>query len=194
MSKGASSEGTAHANNISIIAAKMVRDLLPCSTPLMQPQPCEWAAAKDKKSNRTYYYNVKTRETTWEKPIALAASQQEKDEMTRKKKESAAFFRDIEINIKNKVYNKQLQPYSQHQEQQYQLQRHVHQQHQSQHKTSTMAKTDPSANYSYITNSDIHPSHAPDQCMPPMNAYDYNGTYIAFVYARTVLFSRDMFT
>lgn len=62
----------------------------------------QWKSARDPKSGRIYYYNVKTRATTWDKPIELA-DDIEKQEMVRKKAETAKFFEDMESNIRAKI-------------------------------------------------------------------------------------------
>ena len=182
MSNGSHSEDTAQSNNISIVAASMVRGILPTSVaPLMQTKPCEWAAAKDKKSNRTYYYNVKTRETTWDKPVELAASQQEKEYMIRKKKESTAFFRDMENNIKNTISQKlqlqHIQQYQHHQEHQHQIQGYEYQQRQPQHKHSslTAVTVDPTTNTSYIASCDMDLHRVPGHEISSSNTYNYSG-------------------
>lgn len=33
----------------------------------LKPEKSEWRAAKDPKSGRVYYYNTRTKETTWNK-------------------------------------------------------------------------------------------------------------------------------
>eukprot|EP01038_Epipyxis_sp_PR26KG_P011696 gene11696-15659_t len=63
----------------------------------------EWRSAVDAKSGRTYYYNIKTKETTWSKPLQLA-SPAEQQEMIRKKEETLKFFREMEDNIRNKIH------------------------------------------------------------------------------------------
>lgn len=50
---------------------------------------------------RTYYYNSKTKETTWNKPFELATPA-EQQEMLRSKQEAVKFFRDMEENILTK--------------------------------------------------------------------------------------------
>ena len=67
-----------------------------------------WKEAKDSKSSRTYYYNTKTKETTWTKPIEMATDA-ERVEMIRKKEETKNFFEDMEHNIMNKVLHAQTQ-------------------------------------------------------------------------------------
>jgi len=58
----------------------------------------EWQSAVDPKSGRTYYYNVRTRETQWRKPLELA-SEAERDEMERKERTQREFFSSMEANI-----------------------------------------------------------------------------------------------
>ena len=67
-----------------------------------------WKEAKDSKSSRIYYYNTKTKETTWTKPIEMATDA-ERVEMIRKKEETKNFFEDMEHNIMNKVLQAQAQ-------------------------------------------------------------------------------------
>jgi len=58
----------------------------------------EWQSAVDPKSGRTYYYNVRTRETQWRKPLELA-SEAEREEMERKERTQKEFFAAMEANI-----------------------------------------------------------------------------------------------
>lgn len=68
----------------------------------MSAKTGEWGAAKDPKSGRTYYYNVITKETTWNKPLELATPE-ERVEMLRKKAETMRFFKEMEANIYRKL-------------------------------------------------------------------------------------------
>lgn len=62
----------------------------------------DWRSTKDPKSGKTYYYNVKTRETTWKMPMEMvSASEQEKAKL--KEAESRQFFREMEENILRKM-------------------------------------------------------------------------------------------
>lgn len=67
-----------------------------------QPIITDWRAAEDPKTGRTYYYNKKTRETTWTKPMELATPE-EVAEMKLKKQETLNFFREMEANIIRKI-------------------------------------------------------------------------------------------
>eukprot|EP01031_Cornospumella_fuschlensis_P032098 gene32098-38817_t len=62
----------------------------------------EWRSATDAKSGRVYYYNVRTKETTWNKPLELATPE-EKRIMIVKRDETLQFFREMEANIKRKI-------------------------------------------------------------------------------------------
>ena len=88
----------------------------------------EWKSAVDPKSGRTYYYNTRTKETTWNKvncfcfslvsciflppcithssvfwqPLELATPE-ERREMINKKNETLNFFREMERNIKLRI-------------------------------------------------------------------------------------------
>lgn len=57
-----------------------------------------WRSARDPKTGREYYYNKVTKESTWTKPMELA-SEAERYEMEKKKRETVAFFKDMERNI-----------------------------------------------------------------------------------------------
>jgi len=61
-------------------------------------QQVEWRSAVDPKSGRTYYYNVRTRETQWRKPMELA-SPEERKEMVDKERKQKDFFAAMEANI-----------------------------------------------------------------------------------------------
>jgi hypothetical protein len=58
----------------------------------------DWKSAVDPKSGRTYYYNTKTRETQWRKPIELATPQ-EIHAMQVKERKQKEFFAAMEANI-----------------------------------------------------------------------------------------------
>eukprot|EP01041_Mallomonas_annulata_P010813 gene10813-22561_t len=62
----------------------------------------DWRSAKDPKSGRTYYYNIKTRETTWDMPLVMA-SESERIEILRMKAEARSFFDEMESNIFQKI-------------------------------------------------------------------------------------------
>jgi hypothetical protein len=66
-----------------------------------------WKSTQDQKSGRVYYYNTKTKETTWTKPLELATPV-EQAEMIRKKDETRHFFEDMEMNIMNKISKAQI--------------------------------------------------------------------------------------
>lgn len=58
----------------------------------------DWRSATDPKTGRVYYYNKVTKESTWHKPLELA-SESERREMERKRKETIQFFKEMEENI-----------------------------------------------------------------------------------------------
>lgn len=62
----------------------------------------EWKEVTDSKSGRVYYYNKRTKETTWNKPMELATPK-EREKMIIKKKEQLEFFAEMEANIKRKL-------------------------------------------------------------------------------------------
>ncbi len=57
-----------------------------------------WKTAVDPKSGRTYYYNTKTLETQWRKPLCCATSS-ERRAAIKKEKQTLAFFASMEQNI-----------------------------------------------------------------------------------------------
>lgn len=61
-----------------------------------------WKEVTDSKSGRVYYYNKKTKETTWNKPMELATPK-EREKMLQKKNEQLEFFAEMEANIKRKI-------------------------------------------------------------------------------------------
>ena len=76
-----------------------------------------WRSTTDSKSGRIYYYNTKTKETTWTKPVELATPA-EREEMARKKEETRRFFAEMEHNIKDRIHRalseKDLHPHHNH--------------------------------------------------------------------------------
>lgn len=62
----------------------------------------EWKSARDPKSGRIYYYNVKTKVTTWTKPLELA-TEAEKRAMIAEREATMSFFREMEDNIERKI-------------------------------------------------------------------------------------------
>ncbi len=58
----------------------------------------DWKSCIDPKSGRTYYYDVRTRETQWRKPIELA-SQSERRKIEDKEAQQKDFFKSMEANI-----------------------------------------------------------------------------------------------
>jgi hypothetical protein len=58
----------------------------------------EWKSAVDPKSGRAYYYNARTRETQWRKPMELASPSEQK-EMAMKERKQKEFFAAMERNI-----------------------------------------------------------------------------------------------
>mmetsp|Transcript_21728 Transcript_21728/g.31624 ORF Transcript_21728/g.31624 Transcript_21728/m.31624 type:complete len:493 (-) Transcript_21728:23-1501(-) len=67
-----------------------------------QPSRTDWRVANDPKTGREYYYNQKTKETTWNKPLDLATDE-ERAELERKKRETRKFFDEMERNILRKA-------------------------------------------------------------------------------------------
>jgi len=61
-----------------------------------------WREAVDPKTNRTYYYDKRTRETQWRKPLCLA-SPEERQAMIDKEKQQKDFFAEMEANIINNL-------------------------------------------------------------------------------------------
>jgi len=57
-----------------------------------------WKEAIDPKTQRTYYYDKRTRETQWRKPLCLA-SPSERQAMIDKEKKQKDFFAEMEANI-----------------------------------------------------------------------------------------------
>lgn len=51
---------------------------------------------------RVYYYNTRTKETTWNKPLELATPE-ERVIMLQKKQETLDFFREMEANIRYRI-------------------------------------------------------------------------------------------
>ena len=62
-----------------------------------------WQTAIDPNTNRMYFYNKGTKETTWTKPLQLCTSE-EKEERLRKKGETVRFFTDMEDRIHQKIH------------------------------------------------------------------------------------------
>lgn len=58
----------------------------------------DWKSCIDPKSGRTYYYDVRTRETQWRKPIELA-SHSERRRIEDKEAQQKDFFKSMEANI-----------------------------------------------------------------------------------------------
>mmetsp|Transcript_26548 Transcript_26548/g.30869 ORF Transcript_26548/g.30869 Transcript_26548/m.30869 type:complete len:664 (-) Transcript_26548:205-2196(-) len=63
-------------------------------------QQREWRSAIDAKSGKIYYYNERTRETQWRKPIELA-SKSERQAIAEKEQKQRDFFHAMEKNILN---------------------------------------------------------------------------------------------
>jgi hypothetical protein len=68
----------------------------------MEVDELTWKMAVDQKSGRRYYYDTKSGETTWAKPVELAAGE-EREEILRKREETRSFFSDMERNMRLKV-------------------------------------------------------------------------------------------
>lgn len=68
------------------------------SRPRSYRRMVDWKSAKDPQTGRTYYYNIKTRETQWRKPMELA-SESERAEMEAKERQQKEFFASMEQNI-----------------------------------------------------------------------------------------------
>ncbi|KAL7551320.1 hypothetical protein ACHAWF_014500 [Thalassiosira exigua] len=57
-----------------------------------------WRTTLDPTTNKTYYWNVKTRESRWKKPLELA-SEEEREAIKRREREQRDFFAGMERNI-----------------------------------------------------------------------------------------------
>jgi hypothetical protein len=68
----------------------------------MEVDELSWKMAVDPKSGRRYYYDTKSGETTWVKPVELAVGE-EREEILRKREETRSFFCDMERNMRLKV-------------------------------------------------------------------------------------------
>lgn len=67
-----------------------------------------WKTAADPKSGRTYYYNTKTLETQWRKPLCCA-SPSERRAAIKKERQTLAFFASMEQNILCSIQQQQQQ-------------------------------------------------------------------------------------
>ena len=67
-----------------------------------------WKTAVDPKSGRTYYYNTKTLETQWRKPLCCATPS-ERRAAIKKEKQTLAFFASMEQNILRTMQQQQQQ-------------------------------------------------------------------------------------
>ena len=65
-----------------------------------------WKTAVDPKSGRTYYYNTKTLETQWRKPLCCA-SPSERRAAIKKERQTLAFFASMEQNILRTIQQQQ---------------------------------------------------------------------------------------
>ena len=61
-----------------------------------------WRAAQDKATGRTYYFNKKTRETTWTKPLEMSDPEERRARIDAQAKQDA-FFRDMEENMRRHI-------------------------------------------------------------------------------------------
>jgi hypothetical protein len=74
----------------------------------MREEAAFWKTAVDPKSGRTYYYNTKTLETQWRKPLCCA-SPSERRAAIKKERQTLAFFASMEQNILRTIQQQQPQ-------------------------------------------------------------------------------------
>ena len=67
--------------------------------------PSAWRTAICPKTQKTYYWNIYTRESRWKKPLELA-SDEERREIERKEREQKEFFEEMEQNILRRLSSK----------------------------------------------------------------------------------------
>lgn len=64
----------------------------------------KWKTAVDPKSGKTYYYDMISRKSTWDKPFELCTPDEQR-EMKAKERKIKSFFREMESNILNSLAN-----------------------------------------------------------------------------------------
>ncbi|CAM9280364.1 unnamed protein product [Pylaiella littoralis] len=62
-----------------------------------------WRSVADPHTGKTYYYHVISRESVWDKPLALCSARESRADVARRKDRQRSFFADMEGNILTKI-------------------------------------------------------------------------------------------